>query len=212
MSQATSERQILSTPKALSLEEFLDWYPDGYGRFELHGGTVIEMQPTGTHEQVAGFIALKLGVQIENLELPYLIPRQCIIKPIGSENTGYSPDIAVIDKQALTEEPLWKKRSTLTRGESLKLVVEVVSTNWQDDYSVKLGEYEKLGIAEYWIIDYLGLGGRRYIGNPKQPTISVYQMIEGEYMVKLYRGSERIESLIFPELNLTAEDIFKVGQ
>ena len=170
------------------------------------------MQPTGTHEQVAGFLALKLGVQIENLELPYLIPRQCIIKPINSENTGYSLDIAVIDKNALTEEPLWKKRSTLTRGESFKLVVEVVSTNWQDDYSVKLGEYEKLGIAEYWIIDYLGLGGKRYIGNPKQPTISVYQMIEGEYMVKLYRGSDRIESLIFPELNLTAEDIFKVGQ
>ncbi|WP_413165363.1 Uma2 family endonuclease [Capilliphycus salinus ALCB114379] len=212
MSQVTSKRQILSTPKAFTLEEFLDWYPDGYGRFELHGGTVIEMQPTGTHEQVAGEIAAELTLEIRRLKLSYLIPRQCILKPINSENTGYSPDIAVIDKNALTEEPLWKKRSTLTRGKSLKLVVEVVSTNWQDDYSVKLGEYEKLGIAEYWIIDYLGLGGRRYIGNPKQPTISVYQMLEGEYMVKLYRGSERIESLIFPELNLTAENIFQVGQ
>jgi hypothetical protein len=28
-----------------------------------------------------------------------------------------------------------------------------VSTNWRDDYLMKLGEYEKLGIAEYWIVD-----------------------------------------------------------
>jgi len=56
------------------------------------------------------------------------------------------------------------------------------------------------------------LGGRRYIGNPKQPTISVYQMVDGEYIVSQFRGSDRIQSAIFPELNLTAEQIFKVGQ
>jgi len=92
------------------------------------------------------------------------------------------------------------------------LVIEVVSTNWQDDYLLKLGEYEKFGIPEYWIVDYLGLGGRRYIGNPKQPTISVYQMVDGEYMVSQFRGSDRIQSAMFPELNLTAEQIFKFGQ
>lgn len=211
MTQTVSERQILSMPKALTLEEFLDGYPDGYGRFELHRGTVIEMQPTGTDEQVAGEIAAEFMLEIRRLQFSYFIPRQCIIKPIDSESSGYSPDIAVVDKNALAQEPMWKKRSTLTQGESLKLVVEVVSTNWQDDYSVKLGEYEKLGIPEYWIIDYLGLGGKRYIGNPKQPTISVYQMVEGECLVKLFRGRDPIESLCFPELNLTPEDIFKVG-
>ena len=36
----------------MTLEEFLDWYPDGYGRFELHDGVVAEMQPTGPHERV----------------------------------------------------------------------------------------------------------------------------------------------------------------
>jgi Protein of unknown function (DUF820). len=46
----------------------------------------------------------------------------------------------------------------------------LVSTNWRDDYGYKLVDYEALGISEYWIADYLGLGGRRYIGNPKQPT------------------------------------------
>jgi Uma2 family endonuclease len=51
-----------------------------------------------------------------------------------------------------------------------------------------------MGMQEYWIIDYLGSGGRRFIGNPKQPTFSVYQLIDGEYQVKLFREGEGIES------------------
>ena len=107
---------------------------------------------------------------------------------------------------------MWNKRSLVTKGETVKLAVEVVSTNWQDDYLMKAGEYEKLGIAEYWIVDYLGLVWKRFIGNPKQPTISVYQMVDGEYVVKMFRGSDRIESSIFPGFNLTAEQIFKLGK
>ena len=52
---------------------------------------------------------------------------------------------------------------------------DVVSTNWQDDYLVKLADYERMEIPEYWIVDYRALGGRRYIGSPKTPTLSVYQ-------------------------------------
>ena len=65
-----------------------------------------------------------------------------------------------------------------------------------------------MGIPEYWIVDYLGLGGRRFIGNPKQPTLSVYQLVDGEYQVTLFTGNERIESLAFPELQLSAAEIF----
>ncbi|MBD2184620.1 Uma2 family endonuclease [Planktothrix sp. FACHB-1355] len=105
------------------------------------------------------------------------------------------------------EKPLPPSFSCEERG-----VVEVVSTNWSDDYALKLEEYEALGISEYWIVDYLGLGGRRFIGNPKRPTLSIYQLVEGEYQVRQFRENERIESLTFPELNLTASQIFRAGQ
>ena len=73
---------------------------------------------------------------------------------------------------------------------------------------MKLEDYEALGIAEYWICDYLGLGGRRYIGSPKQPTFSVYQLHQsGEYQVKQFRGEQRIESLAFPDLQLSLNQI-----
>jgi Uma2 family endonuclease len=96
---------------------------------------------------------------------------------------------------------------------------EVVSSNWQDDFLLKIAEYEKLGIGEYWIVDYLGLGGRRYIGNPKQPTISVYYLVDDEYTVELFRGEDILRSHrdpqsgapSFRELTLTAEQIFQSG-
>ena len=75
----------------------------------------------------------------------------------------------------------------------------------------KIAEYEKIGIPEYWIVDYLGLGGRRFIGNPQQPTLSLYQLVDGEYQVSHIRGDNRIESAAFPELNLTAQQVFDAG-
>lgn len=202
---------IQAFPQLLTLEEFLDWYPDGYGRYELWNGVVTEMQPTGTHEQVAGFLAGELFAEIKRLQLPYLIPRQAIVKPIDTNQSGYNPDVIVLDQSGLNQETLWKKRSTITRGASVKVVIEVVSTNWRDDYGHKFIDYEALQIPEYWIVDYLGLGGRRYIGVPKQATVSVYQLVDGEYQVQQFRGRDRLVSVAFPELNLTAEQIFAAG-
>ena len=142
----------------------------------------------------------------------FFIPRQGLIKAIDSDKSAYIPDVMVLDSNAMENEPLWNKRSTITQGTSVRLAIEVVSTNWQDDYLMKLGEYEKLGINEYWIVDYLGLGGRRYFGNPKQPTISVYHLVEGEYILNLFRDENVVASPTFPELNLRAEQIFRVGQ
>jgi len=61
-------------------------------------------------------------------------------------------------------------------------------------------------------VDYLGLGGTRYIGSPKQPTLSVYQLIEDEYQVQQFRGSDRIDSQQIPELTLTAEQVFAAAE
>jgi Uma2 family endonuclease len=198
-------------PKTSTLDEFLDWYPDGYGRYELYNGIIVEMQTTGTHEQVSGFIALEIGIEIRRLRLPCFIPRQAIVKPVDSDRSGYIPDAIVLNQMAIENEPLWKKRSIISQGESVRLAVEVVSTNWQDDYLTKLRDYEVLGIPEYWIVDYLGLGGRRYIGFPKQPTISVYQLVDGEYEVRQFKDCDRLISQAFPELTLTAEQIFKLA-
>jgi Uma2 family endonuclease len=198
--------------KLVTFDEFVAKYPDNSGkRYELHDGVVIEMsQPTGDHEEVTGFLATKIPIEYDRLKLPYFIPKTALVKPPENES-GYSPDILIINRSNLVNEPLWNKHSTVTQGASIPLVIEVVSTNWRDDYFTKLGQYEAVGIPEYWIVDYAALGGRRFIGNPKQPTISVYSMVEGEYQLNQFRNSDRIISPTFPELNLTAQQIFQAG-
>jgi Uma2 family endonuclease len=199
-------------PKTITFDEFVAWIPENsVRRYELHNGVIIEMPlGTGDHSAVAGFISGELFLEIRQQQLPYLVPKEYIVKSVA-DKSGYSPDVIVLDLPALANEPRWKKESIITMGPSVRLAVEVVSTNWRDDYFLKASDYEEMGIPEYWIVDYLGLGGRKFIGNPKQPTLSVCQLVDGEYQLKLFRGDDRVESLAFPELNLTAEEIFRAG-
>jgi Uma2 family endonuclease len=199
--------QAQAEPKLLTFDEFIEWLPENR-RYELHDGIVTEMQPTGKHEDVTAFLTQELTLEYTKMQLPYRIPQKALIKLINKE-TGYNPDLLLIDRRHLASEPLWDKKSTLIYRESIPLIVEVVSTNWRDDYGYKLMDYEAMGIREYWIVDYLGVGGVRFIGKPKQPTISLYQLVDGEYQVQQFRGSERIESPTFPELKLSAAEIFQ---
>lgn len=202
---------IAAVEKPMSFDEFVAWLPQDR-RYELIDGIVVEMQPTGDHESVSDFLRIQFTLESHRLTLPYSFPSRALLKAPGW-NTGYLPDVLVLDKLALVNEPTWQREATITKGSTIKLVVEVVSTNWETDYARKSEDYETMGIAEYWIADYLGLGGKKYIGFPKQPTLSVYTLTEnGEYQVKLFRGGDRIVSPTFPELDLTAEQVFRSGQ
>lgn len=194
----------------LSFEAFIARYLDDI-RYELIDGELIDLEPTGPHEQVVGLINRKLNVAIDLLNLPWFIPMKCLIKPLGL-NSAFRPDIVILDRTALVKEPLWKTEPVITLGSSVKLVVEVVSTNWQNDYARKVEDYEALRIPEYWIADYLGLGGKRYIGSLKQPVVTIYQLIEGVYQREQFRASEALVSPTFPDLNLVAEQIFLAGE
>ncbi len=139
-------------------------------------------------------------------KLPYFIPKTVLVKPFEGES-AYSPDILIINRPNLVNEPLWKKESTVSQAASIPLVIEVVSTNWRDDYYKKLADYvrvasrrEAIGIPEYWIIDYAAYGARKFIGNPKLPTISIYLLIDGEYQVTQFRGNTQYCLVYFPRI------------
>jgi Uma2 family endonuclease len=195
---------VLVESKTISFDDFITWLPERSPyRYELRDGEILEMpKPRGKHSEIAGFIISELNFIIRQSPLPYLIPRESIVKSIDGKS-GYEPDIIVLDQEMLAQDLRWEAESIITQGSSVKLAVEVVSTNWQDDYAVKQIAYQALGIQEYWIVDYLGLGGRTFIGHPKQPAISVYYLIDGEYDLHQFRGSELIQSPTFPELELS---------
>lgn len=106
------------------------------------------MEPTGPHESVSGKLAGRLFVEILRLSVKWTIPKNCLIRPPATEATALRLDVVVLDEVAKATEPLWEQ-PVLTSGQAIRLVVEVVSTNWQDDYARKIEEYAALGIPEY---------------------------------------------------------------
>ncbi|NEQ69981.1 MAG: Uma2 family endonuclease, partial [Symploca sp. SIO2D2] len=183
--------------KSLTFDEFIAQYGDDF-RYELADGELIDMEPTGPHEAVGGKLATQIGIAITNLQLPWFIPRTCLIRPLANVATARRPDIVVLDETMLANEPLWQREPVITLGRSIKLVVEVVSTNWETDYARKVEEYALLGIPEYWIVDFRGLGGTAFIGKPKQPTFTVCQLDGDEYRLQQYRLGDAIASPLFP--------------
>ena len=195
------------TKTQLTFDDFLSQCPDE-GRFELVNGKIVEMVNTRQHKDIAFFIMKKIDQEIDRLNLNFIVTTQVVIKTINKKGIeqGRIPDVSVIDRTLWRSAPA--DYAALT--EPIQLAVEVVSTNWENDYVDKLYEYEQLGIKEYWIVDYLAIGSRALLGDPKFPTISVYGLNEqGKYERSQFRGDEIIISLTFPELKITANSIFQ---
>lgn len=204
---------VIQTP--LTFAEFLAW-DDGSGRdFELRDGFPMPISdPTANHEDVADDLCKMLADHCSALNLPYIPKRSKNVKvrnnPLTGREESRKADIVVFAQEE------WQQMKASTRSAAAyippPLVIEVVSTNWRDDYDTKLLEYEETGIPEYWVVDYAGRGGVRFIAKPKQPTLTVYQLLDEEYQPKLFRGDEQVESSILQNLNFTANRVFASGR
>jgi Uma2 family endonuclease len=197
---------VYTPTQMLTVEAFLDQYRDR-PRYELADGELIDMDPTGPHEAVGGKLATQIGMAITAAKLPWFIPRTCLIRPFADVQTARRPDIVVLDETEIGAEPFWQQEPVITFGKTIALVVEVVSSNWETDYARKVEEYALLGIPEYWIADYRGLGGVAFIGKPKQPTFTVCELQGEEYVKRQYRLGETIASKLLPSLQFRLDDI-----
>jgi Uma2 family endonuclease len=198
---------VATTQQKLTFDQFLDVYPDE-GLYEFVNGEIVETAATRNHEDVADYIADSFNDEIKRLGLDFVVKTKAVIKTVNKDGReqGRLPDVSVIDRT------VWRAKRTEYSAlqEPIQLAVEVTSTNWEDDYIDKLDEYQRLGITEYWIVDYLAIASREYLGNPKVPTVFVYLLdAEGKYQVTAFRDSDRIHSQTFPDIQLTASQVLK---
>ncbi|MEP6488967.1 Uma2 family endonuclease [Microcoleus vaginatus GB2-A3] len=199
---------IATVTQKLTFDQFLVECPED-GRYELVNGEILEMNSTRNHDDVADFTSDSFKDEIKRLNLNYVVRLTPVIKTVSKAGIeqGRRPDVSVIDRD------FWRSNRSAYAAlrEPIQLAVEVTSTNWEDDYIDKLDEYRRLGIPEYWIVDYLAIGSREFLGNPKVPTVFVHLLdAEGNYQRSAFKGSERIVSRTFPELTLTAEEVMNV--
>ncbi|MDY6781245.1 MAG: Uma2 family endonuclease [Cyanobacteriota bacterium] len=200
---------MVTIPVKLTFEDYLKQYPQGEGKFELVNGALVKVEATRAHKNVARFLVKTFDRESERLELDYIVDKDIIIRTFTKQGQqrGRIPDVGVV------KSSIWNANVTAYGAitEALELAVEVASTNWDDDYIDKLDEYERLGIKEYWIVDYLAIASRNYLGNPKVPTVFVYSLVDDKYQVQSFREQEVILSPLFPELKVTVAQIVEAS-
>jgi Uma2 family endonuclease len=52
----------------------------------------------------------------------------------------------------------------------------------------------------------------QYIGSPKQPTVTVNRLIDGEYQARQFQGKDAIVSPTFPEIRVSIGDILAMTE
>jgi len=201
---------MVQTKTKLTFADFLQNYPDGSGIYELVNGEIVKVEATRAHKNVARYLVFGFNDEIRRLGLDYIVDKDIVIRTVkdSGQEQGRNPDVGVV------KASVWNSnvRGYGALTEPIQLAVEVTSTNWEDDYVDKLEEYQRLGIREYWIVDYLAIASRAYLGNPKVPTVFVYSLEHDCYVVQSFRGNERIISKTFPELEITVEQIVLSSQ
>jgi Uma2 family endonuclease len=203
----------VSIPEPMSLVAFLAWEQETECCYELIEGEPVPIfDPTADHEDVADALCEVLRSHCVEQNLPY-VPKRSKLISLGLQKGRESArraDIVMFDR--LVWEGMKGSPRSAMAYDVPPLVIEVVSTNWRDDYLTKLAEYEARGVQNYWVVDYAALGGMRYIGRPKRSTLSIYQMPDGEteYGAPLqFHGEDEIVSRLFPKLRVTAAQIFQ---
>jgi Uma2 family endonuclease len=196
----------------LTFENFLQTRPVE-GRYEFVEGEIVRILATRQHDDVADFLAKVIdGLrptgghrEIDRGGLNYRVSGRISLVTLTAQDKEQSrnPDVSVVTKA------IWNANLLSYRPlrEPLQLAIEVVSSNWEDDYVDKLAEYEQAGVAEYWIVDYLALGSRSLLGTPKVPTFFVYALADGKYVVQQFQADEPIVSPTFPALQLTLNQV-----
>jgi Uma2 family endonuclease len=192
----------------ISFEEYIDICARTDERYELVRGQLVKMTPpTWAHVLIARFLERVFEAEIEQLGYDWVAVRESGQRT--EADSSRLPDVTVVPFAEI--EPVLNQIAVLTVP--APVVVEIVSpSSSSEDYDAKLKEYQQLGVKEYWIVDYEGLGAAKYIGFPKAPTVTVYELVDGKYQAKRFRQDERIESPTFPGLNLTANQIFSAGR
>lgn len=195
-----------SPRQKLTFDQFLEQYPDEQGKYELVNGEIFEMRAMRWHDDIADFLIKRFDREVDRLNLNYRVTGRLVLETstVSGQLQGRHPDVSVVNRAQWRSNRL----TYAALQDPIQLAVEVVSTNWEDDYIDKLDEYQRLGVTEYWIVDYLAIGSRQYLGNPKTPTVFVYLLDErGTYQVTAFKGDTPIISTTFPELRLDMDAI-----
>jgi Uma2 family endonuclease len=152
----TDDRQSLTAPRRMTLEEYLQYDDGSDKRYELVDGVLVEM---GAESPLNIDIGSFLFAMFLQFVPSYLIHKGTEIETPQGQATSRYPDLMVLT-EACGAALVGKPRSIITAEmPPPAIVIEVVSPgdedskNYERDYESKPREYADRGVPEYWIVD-----------------------------------------------------------
>ena len=190
---------MVTSTQRLTFETYLA-YDDGTDtRYELVDGGLCPMSlGTGKHTIIIQFLGQQLDQQPDSVQNRWTaIPGMVGVRsPRGTRwDTVRIPDITLLPTEQL--QSFEDRECIIDLHEPPPiLVVEVVSKSTKStDYRAKWVEYAALNIPEYWIVDLIDL------------LVTICHLEDGRYQDFVLADEAPIQSLIFPNLNLTPTQI-----
>lgn len=192
-----------STSK-LSIEAFLRYDDGSQTHYELKDGVLIDMGAESTiNTLISGF----LFAAFLQMGLPsYRIGFKQWIAVSSEAATARDPDLLIHSPASFAAIEGTSQALLKADAPAPLLVVEVVSpgkpgeANYDRDYVDKRQEYAERGIPEYWIVD------------PSRQVVLVLTLKGGIYGEAKFSGATAVNSPSFPQLALTAQQIFQAGR
>lgn len=192
-----------ATTRFNTIEEYLEYDNGADFHFELVDGILVEMPPERPiNRKIASYLFatfLRLGLS------PNLLAIGTQIAITSRKVTAREPDFVVLTEDCAIALDGTQSDIILPEMPAPALVVEVVSPgnpgsqNYDRDYVEKPREYAARGIPEFWQVD------------PSRAVVNVLNLENGSYQARSFRGKERIISVEFPDLELTADQILQAG-
>lgn len=187
---------MTTTTQKMTLEEFLA-YDDGTDNlYELENGELIWMpSESEINRRIAMFL---LACLLQQGISSYRLSMKTEVAVSGARVSVRLPDLLLLSEELATELEGASRSIVMMDMPPPLLVVEVVSPKQEKrDYRYKRSEYAARGIAEYWIVD------------PIQQQVTILELVEGLYEAKVYCGSDRLNSPLLPQIDLTAAQVLQ---
>ena len=190
---------MVTTPaQKITYQKYLKYEANSNILYELVDGNLVDMPPASfLHSDIIDFIADCFKAIAKKYKLDIKVKTGDVGVRTGI-NSARIPDLSVIEGQ------IWQsyaRNSSAVIEAGLMLAVEVVSLGTDQisrDYVDKVQEYQSTGIPEYWIVD------------PIKQKITVLILEKGNYVTTVFTGEENINSLLFPQLKLIANEVLSV--
>jgi Uma2 family endonuclease len=187
-------------PRFATFEEYLSYSEELEGRFLLIDGALVEVPPESPENDFFALNLRDLLIRVMSSRLPRVHTCEIqvpVLQPKDAANRF--PDLVVLRPEHLD---LMVRRLTITiEMPPPQLIAEVVSpgkSNRDRDFINKRAQYAAIGIPEYWLID------------PSERAVTVLELQGNDYReIGIFKNGDRIVSPTFPELALTAEDVFQ---